>query len=88
MNMTLKEIFEKKELYQGKELKHYEHNLNLVHSKEIQENKKIYITYEDYLNSKEFLIEEINRLRNKNMDNEYIERLKYLAKHFIEFFSS
>jgi len=29
MNMTLKEIFEKKELYQGKELKHYEHNLNL-----------------------------------------------------------
>jgi hypothetical protein len=96
MNMTLKEIFEKKELYQEKELKHYEHNLNLVHSKEIQENKKLknllnkklYVIYEDYLNSKEFLIEEINRLRNKNMENEYIERLKYLAKHFIEFFSS
>ena len=96
MNMTLEEIFEKKELYQESELKQYEHNLNLIKSKEIQENKevkkilnkKLYIIYEDYINSKEFLIEEMNRLRNKKMENEYIERLKYLAKHFIEFVSS
>ena len=96
MNMTLEEIFEKKELYQESELKQYEHNLNLIKSKEIQENeelkkilnKKLYIIYEDYINSKEFLIDEINRLRNKKMENEYIERLKYLAKHFIEFVSS
>ena len=93
MNMTFEEIFEKKELYQESELKNYEHNFNLVKSKEIQENKelknilikKLYIIYEDYLNSKEFLIDEINLLRNKNMTNEYIERYKYLAKHFIEF---
>ena len=93
MNMTLKEIFEKKELYQESELKNYEQNLNLIKSMEIQENKeiqnilnkKLCVIYEDYLNSKEFLIDDINWLKNKNMDNEYIERYKYLAKHFIEF---
>lgn len=93
MNMTLEEIFEKKELYQESELKNYEQNLNLIKSMEIQENKeiqnilnkKLCVIYEDYLNSKEFLIDDINWLKNKNMDNEYIERYKYLAKHFIEF---
>ena len=93
MNMTLEEIFEKKELYQESELKSYKHNFNLVKSIEIQENKeiknilnkKLYLIFEEYINSKEFLIDEINWLRNKNMTNEYIERFKYLAKHFIEF---
>ena len=93
MNMTLEEIFEEKGLYQVNELKYYEHNLNLVKSKEIQENielknilnKKLYLIFEEYTNSKEFLIDEINRLKNKNMDNGYIERYKYLTKHFIEF---
>ena len=93
MNMTLEEIFEEKGLYQVNELKYYEHNLNLVKSKEIQDNielknilnKKLYLIFEEYTNSKEFLIDEINRLKDKNMDNGYIERYKYLAKHFIEF---
>ena len=93
MNMTLEEIFEKKELYQESELKNYEHNLNLVKSIEIQENKeiknilnkKLYLIFEEYINSKEFLVDEINRLKNKKMDNEYIEKYKYLTKHFIEF---
>ena len=93
MNMTLEEIFEKKELYQESELKTYKHNLNLVKSIEIQENKelknilnkKLYLIFEEYINSKEFLIDEINRLKNKKMDNEYIKRYIYLTKHFIEF---
>ena len=93
MNMTLEEIFEKKELYQESELKTYKHNLNLVKSIEIQENKeiknilnkKLYLIFEEYMNSKEFLIDEINRLKNKKMDNEYIKRYIYLTKHFIEF---
>ena len=93
MNMTLEEIFEKKELYQESELKSYKHNLNLVKSIEIQENKeiknilnkKLYLIFEEYMNSKEFLIDEINRLKNKKMDNEYIKRYIYLTKHFIEF---
>ena len=93
MNMTLEEIFEKKELYQESELKTYKHNFNLVKSIEIQENKeiknilnkKLYLIFEEYINSKEFLIDEINRLKNKKMDNEYIKRYIYLTKHFIEF---
>ena len=93
MNMTLEEIFEKKELYQESELKSYKHNLNLVKSIEIQENKeiknilnkKLYLIFEEYINSKEFLIDEINRLKNKKMDNGYIQRYIYLTKHFIEF---
>jgi len=93
MNMTLEEIFEKKELYQESELKTYKHNLNLVKSIEIQENKeiknilnkKLYLIFEEYINSKEFLIDEINRLKIKKMDNEYIQRYIYLTKHFIEF---
>ena len=93
MNMTLEEIFEKKELYQECELKSYKHNFNLVKSIEIQENKelknilnkKLYLIFEEYINSKEFLIDEINRLKNKKMDNGYIQRYIYLTKHFIEF---
>ena len=93
MNMTLEEIFEKKELYQESDLKSYKHNFNLVKSIEIQENKelknilnkKLYLIFEEYINSKEFLIDEINRLKNKKMDNEYIKRYIYLTKHFIEF---
>ena len=93
MNMTLEEIFEKKELYQENELKSYKHNFNLVKSIEIQENKelknilnkKLYLIFEEYINSKEFLIDEINRLKNKKMDNGYIQRYIYLTKHFIEF---
>ena len=93
MNMTLEEIFEKKELYQESELKTYKHNLNLVKSIEIQENKeiknilnkKLYLIFEEYINSKEFLIDEINRLKIKKIDNEYIQRYIYLTKHFIEF---
>ena len=93
LNMTLEEIFKKKELYQKSELKYFYHNLNLVKSIEIQENKelknilnkKLYLIFEEYINSKEFLIDEINRLKNKKMDNEYIKRYIYLTKHFIEF---
>ena len=93
MNMTLEEIFEKEELYQESELKTYKHNLNLVKSIEIQENKeiknilnkKLYLIFEEYINSKEFLIDEIDRLKIKKMDNEYIQRYIYLTKHFIEF---
>ena len=95
INMTLLEIFEKKELCNEKDLDNYYHNLKVVKNKEIQENeklkkilnKKYCELFEDYLNSKEFKIDEINRLKEKNMDDEYIERYIYLSKHFIEFFS-
>ena len=95
INMTLLEILEKKELCNGKYLDNYYHNLKVINDKEIQENEelkkilnKTYSElYEEYINSKEFKINEINRLKDKNMDDEYIENYLYYAKYFIGFFS-
>ena len=96
LNMKLEEIFEMKELYNEKELKNYYHNLKVVKNKEIQENeelkkilnKKYYELFEEYINSDEFIIDEINRLKKNKMHNTYIEKYIYLAENFIEFFSN
>ena len=92
INLTLFQILEKKEYF-----KNIENNLDLI--KEIKERKVSYINdifnrkyrdlYKEYLYSKEFNIDEIKRLRNaKNkktiIDENYIERYKYLAKNFME----
>ena len=94
INMTIKEIFEKKELYQKSEFKCYYHNLELVKNEEILENEKLknilnktyQEIFEEYLNSKEFKIDEINRLKKK-FEDDYIKKYIYLAKYFIEFIS-
>jgi hypothetical protein len=94
LNMTLLEIFEKKEVYSSNDL-NFKHNLKVVQTKEIKENeelkeilnKKYCELFEEYINSKEFNIDEINRLEEK-FDDSYIERYKNLARHFIEFFAS
>ena len=96
INMTLKEIFERKELYEDKDLNNYNHNLTVIKSEEIQEcdelniilNKKYFELFEEYINSKEFQIDEINRLKNKDMNDEYIEKYLFLAKHFTDFFNN
>jgi hypothetical protein len=93
LNMTLKEIFEKKEIYDTKELKFYYHNLKLIQSEEILENeelknilnKKYCELYDEYLNSKEFMHDEIKRLKNNKMEDSYIKRYIYLARNFINF---
>ena len=98
MDMTLKEIFETKELYANEDkegLFKYELNLKVIQSEEIEENeefqkilnKKFSELYTEYINSDEFNIDEINRLREKKMGDEYINRYKYLAKNLIEYFS-
>ena len=95
LDMSLKQIFEKKELYDDSGLSKYYHNLKVIKSKQIQENselkailnKKYFELFEEYINSKEFKVDEINQLKEKKMENSYIERYIYLAKHFIEFFS-
>ena len=92
-NMTLEEIFKKKELYHQTELNSYYYNLKLINSKEIQENKelknilniKLFKIFEEYINSKEFNIDEINRLKSKKMKDSYIKRYIHLAKNFINF---
>ena len=100
LNLTLEEIFKKEELYKldkDEDLIKYRHNLDVVNNEEIQGNaeiknilnKKYYEIYEDYINSKEFKVDEINRLKKNNSeeaDDEYIKKYIFLAQHFLEFF--
>ena len=95
INKTLLEIMLNKELYNEKDLNNYHCNLKVLENKqtkEIQElkeilNKKFCELFDEYINSKEFNIDEIKRLKNNNMDNIYIERYIYQSKHFIEYFA-
>ena len=95
IDMTLEQIFEKKELYDEDDLSKYEHNLKVIKSKEVQQNselkailnKKYSELFEEYINSKEFKVDEINRLKKNKMSDSYIERYIYLSKHFIKFCS-
>ena len=95
INLSLLEIISNKELYNTKDLSNYYHNLKVVENKELEENEELKEIlnktyrelFEEYINSKEFNIDEINRLKNKNMDNAYIKKYKYQSKHFIEYFT-
>ena len=97
-NMTLREIFENKQLYinEDKEgFRNYLNNLKVVQNEEIKENeelkiifnKTIYELYEEYINSDEFNIIEINRLKEKKMQDDYIKRYINLARYLILFFT-
>ena len=97
LNMTLKEIFEKKELYKYENQKgfsNYLHNLKVVQSEEISENsdlknifnKTFSELYIEYINSDDYKIVEINRLKENKMNDEYIKRYIYLSRNLIEFF--
>ncbi len=95
LDMTLQEIFENSELYIYEDKNgyaNYLHNLEVV--KKIKNDnifKKILSKtfrelYEEYLDSDEFNIDEINRLKKSKMENEYIRRYKEIAKDLINFF--
>ena len=97
-NMTLREIFENKQLYinEDKEgFRNYLNNLKVVQNEEIKENKELKIIfnktinelYEEYINSDEFNIIEINRLKEKKMQDDYIKRYINLARYLILFFT-
>ena len=97
VNMTLKEIFLDKNLYIKENedgLCKYKHNLNVVKSEEVKNNEKLQEIlnktfrqlYEDYINSDDFNVDEINRLK-KNNDEDYIQKYKITAKNLISFFS-
>ena len=90
---TLRDIFVEKELYKCEDKKgasNYFQNLNIVQNENNVEFKKITDKtirdlYEEYINSDEFKIREINRLKNKDMSDYYIARYIYLANHLCEF---
>jgi hypothetical protein len=100
LNLTLEEIFKKEELYKldkDEDLSKYLHNLDVINNEQIQGNenfkkilnKKYYEIYEEYINSNEFKVDEINRLKKNNSeeaDDEYINKYRSLAQHFLEFF--
>ena len=50
-------------------------------------NKKYSELFEEYVNSKEFE-DEVKRLKEKNMSDDYIERYIILAKYYVEYFSN
>ena len=94
--MTLEGVFMKEALYLHEKTNGYNNylrNLDVLKSEEVKENEEIKKTlnksirkfYEEYINSVEFKIDEINRLRKKEMNDDYIKRYIYLANHFIEF---
>ncbi len=95
LNLSLNELFEKKELYKEKEYSYYNHNLKVVRNEDVQNNysmrqimnMKYSKLYEYYINSEEF-VDEINRLKKKGMNDDYIKNYIYLAKHFLEFFQN
>ena len=100
LNLKLEEIFKKEELYKSdkdEDLIKYRHNLDVINDEEIQGNaeiknilnKKYYEIYEEYINSNEFKVDEINRLKKNNTeeaDEEYLKKYISLAQHFLEFF--
>ena len=96
--MTLLEIIQNKELFKkdrDEDYFNYKNNLNIVYSKETKEiklfqemlNKTFAELFEEYINSKEFKVDEINRLKRKGMTKDYINRYICVAKNFIKFFS-
>ena len=93
--MTLLEILSRKELYNEKDLDNYYHNLKVVESKEFKENenlkkllnKKYFELFEEFINSKEFNVDEINRLKKNNLDDVYIKRYIFQSKYFIKYFA-
>ena len=97
INMTFGQILTDKSIYSGKKLYQYENNLEIVNlikkdqNSDLNEmlNKKFSELFEEYLNSDEFKIGEIQRLLNatKPKSGIYIQKYKYLAKNLIKFFT-
>ena len=97
INMTFGQILTDKSIYSGKKLYQYENNLEIVNlikkdqNSDLNEmlNKKFSELFEEYLNSDEFKIGEIQRLLNatKPKSGNYIQKYKYLARNLINFFT-
>ena len=98
INLTFGQILTDKSIYSGKKLYQYENNLEIVNlikkeqNSDLNEmlNKKFSELFEEYLNSDEFKIGEIQRLLNatKPKSGNYIQKYKYLAKNLIKFFAN
>ena len=96
LNITIRDIITIKGFYKTKnELENYNFNLKVIQSKEIEENEEfqkiLNMTYQEligeYINSDEIKKGEINFLKEKGFDDEYINLYKECAKGLISFFN-
>ena len=95
-NMTLYEIFENIDLYEDTNLINYYYNKKIIDNLRKKENIKLNKIFnmkyrdifEEYINSDEFKIEEINRLKKKKMQDDYIKKYIMIAYNFIDFYSN
>ena len=95
MDMRLKDIFRDEELYKSIENKNHEFNLKIVdeiekkgnHELNMILNRKMEDLFEEYINSEEFGLFELNRLKkyNNKIDEYYITKYVYLAIYHINF---
>ena len=97
LDKTLRQLFEDEKIYEKEKKtgkKKFKHNLQVVRSeiknRELKNvlDKTFRVLYEEYLNSDEFKVEEINRLRKKKMKDDYIEGYINLSNHLIQFFEN
>ena len=96
LNMTLYEIFDNIDLYEDTNLINYYYNKEIVDNLRKKENIKLNKIFnmkyrdifEEYINSDEFKIEEINRLKKKKMQDDYIKKYIMIAYNFIQFYSN
>ena len=101
INMTFGQILKTERFYSSKKLYQYKYNykknseivnsINEGRNSDLKEllNKKFSELFEEYLNSDEFKINEIQRLRNskKSKDIIYIKKYEHFANNLIEFFA-
>jgi hypothetical protein len=101
INMTFGQILKTERFYSSKKLYQYKYNykknseivnsINDGRNSDLKEllNKKFSELFEEYLNSNEFKINEIQRLRNskKSKDIIYIKKYEHFANNLIEFFA-
>ena len=96
--MTLKKFIENEELNcneKNNDCRNYKHNLDVLKDNKVKNNlefqkiigKPIKEFYEEYINSDEFKINEINRLKYaQKEDDEYIKNYKEVSMKLLEFF--
>ena len=93
--MTLRQIIRNSELYKANSYKNFIHNINALES--LNESKNIILEnmlnstyselFDQYLNSESFE-NDVNKLKQKEEKETYIERYEYLSKTWLEFFSN
>ena len=93
--MTLRQVITNSELYKSKSYNNFIHNINVLESLNDSKNNilenllnsKYSELFAQYLKSDSFE-NDVNKLKQKEEKEIYIERYEYLSKTWLEFFSN